>query len=148
MSEKQERLIKPVEDALKFRFPTAVIAHAYDTDGSPYFTLTVGSGAQSVKAIVKIDLWTATTPGGLDGIGLTQRVYAPHIAQVCFDSTDTVAGNLKYVSAVLNCVDKLGVKVEVYAKAGATGTIALADIAAANLVASYDDLQYPLLATV
>lgn len=140
-SEKVLRLVAALKENLVLRGALAggaVAVAAVSGQGDDVFAFTVGG---TTKAIVQITQWTATTPGGLDGIGLTQRVYAPHIAKVIFDADDTIAD---VHARVMYELAKIGVKVEVYAHA----TVSFANIAAANLKTVLDDVQYPLVSTI
>ena len=115
MSEfKAQAHMRELVQRLKLSIKGVVIEQAQDADGYPAIRVEKGTDAILVK--IKVD----GNAGRVDGLGLPQRSYSPHIAQLLQDSdqTDQDAKELKVRLA--SAVGKLGMKVEVWDRTLAT----------------------------
>lgn len=126
---------RSLQQNLEKRFAGVSVTSSFGSAGDPLVTV-------AGVAIIRIK---PEAPVGTDVLGLTQTVYTPHIAQVLIDSDATTIPTYGVWALKLfgeTCA--LGVKVEFYSSA----TLAEAQITSGNLQASFDNLQYPLMATV
>lgn len=102
-----------------------------DSDGNP----TIAFGTQtagSQNAFIRIK---GEAIGGVDSLGLTQRVYQPHVIQVALEEASASGAtilSLANVSQLLQLCQKAGAKVEVYLSANAS-IPSVNSITAANL---------------
>lgn len=99
VTEKIQRLAKRVEDALGLIYGAAAITELRDGNNDLYFEVKK-TGAAAKFAVVRFKTFSATTPDGLDGIGLPQRVYEPHVVQVGFDLGGKASVNVTLTAAV------------------------------------------------
>jgi hypothetical protein len=133
---KSQALIAELRDALAKRFAT-VSPVQFDTDGNPFILVGAGT-AGSQSALVK--LRGETVAGAVDGLGLTQRSYSPHIAQVVLE-TSTIANVALMTEAnklvLLGEVTKFGTRVDLYMSAN-TNAVGVEDIVPANLRATWE----------
>jgi hypothetical protein len=154
-NQKMELTAQSLVERLNLRLATAAdpvpAAKSFTPDGAggqdTVVTLTFGAGNNSIKAIVRFATYPAPASGALDGLGLPQRVYSPHIAKVIFDRN--VAG-VTYTQkfALLGELFRVGMRVELYTKDGGAGVIAIADIAAAQFDSAFESLEWAGLASV
>ena len=143
---------------LKFRLPSLSLqaVQSADSNGWPVLTINPTSNASWVSgqtyAVIRIQ--TVTTPM-TDVFGNTDLVVAPMLVQLCVEGNTTAAGALPATSnandvlpfavelAILGELLQIGSNVQVYnSQAGVEPTTSL--MIAANLVASFQSLQYPL----
>lgn len=124
------------------------ITSGVDASGNP--TILVGSGAagsQSAFMRIKQDYDPALE---VDGIGLTQRRYTPHVIQLVLE-TSTIANVALMTEAnkakILKELSEVGTKIEVYMSAN-TNAPEVSDITAANLKVTIDSLWHPLTETI
>lgn len=94
-------------------------------------------------AIIRVVMWPSINK---DILGLPQTVFTPHIAQVALQgSAGAVEAGATETLSVLGEVVSRGVKVDLF-----VGDVAAdgEDVITGSPAASFDSLQYPLLATV
>lgn len=126
MSEfKAQAHARELKQRLQLSVAGAALSDSLDSSGLPVVKLTKGS--ESI--FVKIGL--ADNAGRVDGLGLAQRVYSPHVAQLLQEKSAS-ATELEARAEVLAACAKLGMKLEVWEKA----TPASFDLTGATKVAT------------
>jgi hypothetical protein len=105
---KAQAHMRELVQRLKLSIKDAIIKQAQDADGLPAIRLEKGSDAILVK--IKLD----GNAGRVDGLGLPQRVYSPHICQLLQDADQSSADSKELKVRLAAAVGKLGMKVEVY----------------------------------
>jgi hypothetical protein len=155
MNRKTDLTADLLVEKLAMRLPTATVVKAYDASGDAYVTVVVGSGNNSVEAIAKFVPGPSSAAGQYDALGLAQRVYSPHIAQLLFDSNvaGTPGGSLggtawTVKTAVYGEVMRNGMRVDVYVKDAGAGNLAVTDIAVGNFSSTFNSLEWGSLASV
>lgn len=130
---KAQVLAGQLRDALLEHF-TAVSEVQFDTNLVPY--VTVGSlGAGSDSACITVN---SIQPAGVDGLGLTPRVFSPHNLKVVVEKSTVAnvalmtAGNfLKLMGSVL----KFGIQTDLYLTAN---TVVVGPAAVSVLYGTFD----------
>jgi hypothetical protein len=121
------------------------------TDSSP--TLLVGAASTGNEGFF-LKLATYTSPNK-DILGLTQNVYANHIAQIAFEAnyastSDNIADVQQWGSHLpaISILARMGLRVEVYEETNGTAP-SETTIAASKLKATFEGhLQYPLIGSM
>jgi hypothetical protein len=136
MSEfKAQAHARELKQRLQLSVSDATLSDSLDESGLPVVKLEKGS--ESI--FVKISL--ADNAGRVDGLGLPQRVYSPHIAQVLQEES-AAATELETRAKVLAACAKLGMKLEVWEAAGPTSF----DLSGATKIATIaSDEIHPLV---
>jgi hypothetical protein len=119
MRDLQQRLQNILPDA------TIFTANVDPTDGMP--TLTILTEAENENVKIYVD----GNAGRVDGLGLPQQAYSPHICSIVQDSATADAAEFKSRANIVAAAAKLGMKVILTkaASAGAATTWALAQAA-------------------
>lgn len=117
---------RELKQRLALVMPTATFREALDADGFPALEVTLGADIALVKIV------TDSNAGRVDGLGLPQRVYSPHIIQML---QDTAAGKV-LTAKMTAAVAKMGCKIKIRETAVSSLTLAAfdADFAAATTV--------------
>jgi hypothetical protein len=100
------------------------ISENVDSNGMESLKLVKGSET----IFIKIDV--SDNAGRVDGLGLPQRVYSPHICQILRDNTPS---DLALREIVVAACAKLGMKLEIYEIATLPSSF---DLTGANLIVS------------
>lgn len=107
---KAQAHMRELVQRLKLSIQGATIKQATDADGLP--AIKVEKGADAILVKIKVD----GNAGRVDGLGLPQRAYSPHICQLLQDADQTSADSKELKVRLAAAVAKLGMKVEVYEK--------------------------------
>lgn len=108
MSEfKAQAHARELKQRLQLSVEGAALSESLDASGLPVLKLTKGS--ESI--FVKIGL--AGNAGRVDGLGLSQRVYSPHVCEILQEEA-AVATELDARAKVLAACAKLGMKLDVW----------------------------------
>ncbi len=139
---KANSIARQLKEDLALRLSSLAIADGYDASGNPQVTLGTLLAASESAYIRVIPESTIQ----VDGLGLTQRVYTPHIIQIVLEMFTTT--NLTYMTApklmlLLGECLKHGTKVELYLSDN-TDVVAVGEIIADNLVQTWSHLWQPL----
>lgn len=152
VNQKTQRWADALAEALALRLgATYTVTKGYDAadDKNVYVSAALAAGGNnSVDAIIKFAPAAAPASGAKDSLGLTQTVYSPHVAKVLFDITASDGTPNAVRAKVMVEVARLGTGIEVYDKTAGAANIVLADITAANIIATIDDLAWGSLANV
>jgi hypothetical protein len=120
------------------------VVESYDSSGNPVITAYNTNSAGNKVVVIQVQpiAWTA-----VDILGLASNVYCPHQINICTEATSSsssgIVGFLTPVELlpILSEIAKRGMLVNWYQSH--QGTVpALAQITAANLVASFGDLYW------
>ncbi len=142
-------LAAEIKDELAKR-SSLLITEGFDSAQNPTILL----GAAAAKAAgcfirVKAD-WSDNT-ATVDGLGLTQRVFTPHIVQIAFEANAEAGGadendvnTWAVLLAVLGTVLSRGTKVEVWLETAATKPTITTFDTASKKKAEFRDLYFPL----
>lgn len=130
----EEVVARDVGEQLKIAFKTetdAYFAEGVDADGYP--TITFGTQATTENcAYIRVK---AEAIGGTDSLGLAQRVYQPHVIQLCVEESASAgisffkSGKFAKLVALLA---KVGAKLEIYLS-DTTVVPVVTEVTAANL---------------
>jgi hypothetical protein len=137
MSAKTEAVGNALQERLNLRLASSSypipVAKSYDTDGQVLLTVTASNSADAVIKIAPV------STSAVNSLGLTQNVYTPHTISIAFDTTAETGTSELVKFFIMMEVARFGMKVDLYeeAKAAAAG-----NIKAANLVGSYEDVQW------
>ena len=116
---------RELKQRLSLSIAGAAFSEALDAQGQPQ--LKIVKGSETMFVAISMD----GNAGRVDGLGLPQRVYSPHICQILQDG-DTISD--KEVRAkVLSACGKLGMKLELWEKNTLPASF---DLAGATKVAS------------
>ena len=145
---KSQALARTLTDELTLRYKAAGLAVALSYDASQNPIITVGTAAAGSQSATLRILPFASI--GLDGLGLAQTSYGPHIVQVVLEQLSGNTGTTVMTAANLAplnvAVLRRGTRVETYLTANLTAPLA-AGITGTPAV-TVDSLQYSLLETV
>ncbi len=123
---KAQSLIRQLAEDLTLRLSALTVTAGTDSSGNPQITVGTGIAASQSAFIRCIPESTLQ----VDGLGLTQRVYTPHIIQFVLE-TSTIAAVALMTEAnkmlLLGELLKHGTKVELYMSANANA-VDVADI--------------------
>ena len=141
---KAQATMRELKQRLQLLMPTATIQDALDADGFPAITVTYSTEKAAAKII------TDGNAGRVDGLGLPQRSYSPHIAEMIQDSDQVTQASkelkIKMVSAMSLLGMKLYIKEEIKANIDTTPANFDADFAAStDLVKLPSDAINPLI---
>jgi hypothetical protein len=147
-NQKIELQSQSLMERLGLRLSTTV-AKSY-VSGDVMLTVSVGDDADALILMAPI---APLASGSVDALGLTQRVYSPHIIKVIFDTTAVTGAASATKLAILGELFRTGMKLELYevdcsAKDGGAAVLASTDFVAANFIASFDSLEWGTLASV
>lgn len=123
-------MARDLAQSLEVFYPSETLAESADASGNPtiaFGSLTAGGAFIRVKGIDE---------GGVDALGNTARIYAPHVVQVCLEesATSDVAVMTSVVFAeVLALCTHSGAQIEIYFCDNGE-TPSAAEMVAANLV--------------
>lgn len=138
-----------------------VLAETQDASGFPVVKLQ-GATGKAIWMHITTDFADSEAMGKVDGLGLDQRVYAPHVVEILKEAAGAAgdgilaAGYADKLNLLMAEVGKLGTAVKVYDNTGAgsdtvavAATFAAAQAAATVLATDYrsDDI-HPLTAQV
>lgn len=146
-SKKALALARVLQDNLTIRLgflatPLTVVAST-DTNGNPVLSVgTISAGQQG--AVIRV---LPVAQIGNNALGSAQESYTPHTIQVCTESTATAGTDLLLALNALPIhgeVLRTGTRVELYQTANGTPPSTSAMIAA-NLIASFDNLNFSLI---
>lgn len=143
-TEKAVQIARQLAEDLGLRTGLAVVK-GVDSSGNP--TIALGTGVAGSQSAFLRCLQQSSL--GTDGVGLTQRVYTPHIIQIVLE-TSTLA-NVPLLTGVNEAkvwydTTKFGTRVELYLSANGTGP-SVAGITGSPAVV-IDDLWHPLTSTI
>jgi hypothetical protein len=96
--------MRELKQRLKIAMPTATITSALDADG--YEAIKIVYSTEVVLAKIAQD----GNAGRTDGLGLPQRSYSPHIAELLQDSDQTSAASKELKARMHAAMGKLGMK--------------------------------------
>jgi hypothetical protein len=96
---------RELKQRLSLSLSGATFSEALDAAGLPQLKIVKGSETMHVAIILD------SNAGRVDGLGLPQRVYSPHICQML---QDDAASDLEMRAKVLAACAKLGMKLEVW----------------------------------
>lgn len=139
-----------IKDELAKRLSSMLITEGKDSNQNP--TILIGAaatGATGAFIRVKAD-WDDNT-ATVDGLGLAQRVYTPHIVQIAFEAnfegtTDNVLDTNYWavmLPIVATCLSR-GTKVEVWVETNGTAPSVTTFNTASKKKAEHRDLYNPL----
>lgn len=145
-----ERLNTRLADA---SYPTPVTMSF--SSGDVLLTLDKSASDLADRALILMAPVAPLASGATDALGLTQRVYSPHVIQVLFDK-DVSNGALGTAEAskfaILGECLRTGMRVELYevdaAEKQANKFLEIGDCVVANLVGSFDSLEWGFRAGV
>jgi|NOAtaT_7_FD_contig_31_6078651_length_963_multi_3_in_0_out_0_3 hypothetical protein len=105
---------RELKQRLKLLLPNATISESLDTNSMPILKISVNAENQFIK------IETDDNAGRVDGLGLSQRVYSPHVASIVQES-DAPAGAEESEARIkcISSIGKLGMKVSVWTGSGA-----------------------------
>jgi hypothetical protein len=119
---KAQAHMRELKQRLQLTMASATITEALDADGLPAIKIELSTEV----AFAKIAL--ADNAGRVDGLGLAQRVYSPHIAEMIQDSDQTSAASKELKARLTAAMCKLGMKLAI--KEDDKATLAAASAAA------------------
>lgn len=106
-------IMRDLEVRLKNRITSLTVSSDTDSSGYPISRLSVGAD-QGIYIRTRTDSDTSDAMGKIDGLGLDQRVYAPHIIELLKeDFAGSEAAIEQLSSEVLAELTKIGTKVRV-----------------------------------
>lgn len=132
----------------------APVTKSYSS-GDVLLQLCRSAGALDDRAMILLAPAALAASGLTDALGLTQRVYSPHVIKVLFDkdASDGTKGTAETskLAILAECL-LTGMRVELYeidAEAkGGNKYLEVADIAAGNFIAAFESLEWGALASV
>lgn len=137
---KSQALARDLAVRLKNRGVAAAVSEDLDADRFPIIKLTDGSG-DFVWIHIATDYERQEEDGSVDGLGLAQRTYTPHVINVLKEVFATSSASIETLAslAVAECA-KLGTKVVLRdgTAVKAAANFAAADAAATNVAATYE----------
>ncbi len=139
---KANSLARQLKEDLALRLSALTVTQGYDASANPQ--VTVGAGTAGTQSAYIRIVPEATIQ--VDGLGLTQRVYTPHIIQVVLETSTIAAVSLMTEANKFLLVGELlkhGTKVELYMSAN-TNAVDVADITSGNLIQTWNHLWQPL----
>jgi hypothetical protein len=101
---KAQAHIRELKQRLQLTMPSATITEAMDADGFSSLKIVNSTEVFLCKVI------TDGNAGRVDGLGLPQRSYSPHIAQALQDSDQTSAASKALKARMSAALAKLGMK--------------------------------------
>lgn len=159
-SQKAFNLARLLQDEFKVRFAAdaslSISSLVFDSTGAPVLSLGNGT-AGSKNAVIRIkqiqDATVQTSLGLVNSVGLVQDNWGPHVTQVAIEANNAAgaAADVMEFDSLLPIVGRVclnGTRVEVWKSANGTAPTAATFATAANLKGSFDNLQYPLMATM
>jgi len=136
---KSQALSRDLAVRLKNR-GVAVVSEDVDSDGFPIIKCDDGTGAFSWIHI-QTDYERQEEAGQVDGLGLAQRTYTPHLIEILKEEFATSSAELEALATELSAeCSKIGAKLVVRAGAAvkSAATYAAADAAATTVVATHE----------
>lgn len=110
---KAQATMRELKQRLQLQMPSAVISDAQDSDGYPAIMVTIASN----HALAKIA--QDGNAGRVDGLGLPQRSYSPHIAQLIQNNDLATVAAAELKARMVAAMGKLGMKLVIKADADA-----------------------------
>ena len=117
----ESQFSRDIQELLTLLFPSTTFTTSTDSNGYPnitWGTVTAGSQGCYIKVVPSNDV------SGVDALGLTQRVFQPHVVQAVFEESGTsnvlVLTSDKF-SQILQALQKVGAKIELYKTTNGTG---------------------------
>lgn len=110
-------LERDINEKLNLEYPTVSTLEGWDTNGYPtvsFGTVTAGGGGAVIRVIPSDDV------SGQDSLGLTQRVYHPHVVQACLEesgTTDVFLMTSAVWTKVEHIMEQSGCKLEIFKSA-------------------------------
>lgn len=126
---KAQAHMRELVQRLKLSLAGAIIDQSQDAEGIPSIRVEKDGEAACLK--IKMDGNASRT----DGLGLPQRVYSPHIAEMLQDADQTSAASKLLKLRLAAAVAKLGMKVIAWEINKADMPVNAADFGAADLAA-------------
>lgn len=123
-------MARDLAQSLELFYPSETLAESADANGNPvisFGSLTAGGAVFRVKGIDE---------GGVDALGNTARIYAPHVLQLCVEesaTTDVAVMTSVVFAEILALCTHSGAQIEVYFSANGDAP-ATDEMVAANLV--------------
>jgi hypothetical protein len=93
-----------LKQRLQLQLPSATISDAQDANGFPMLLIVSSTEIASAKIV------TDGNAGRVDGLGLAQASYSPHIAQLLQDSDQTTDASAELKARMAAAMSKLGMK--------------------------------------
>ena len=107
---KAQATMRELLQRVSLQLPSATITQAQDSNGLPAAAISYGAFPEVLMVKINLD----GNAGRVDGLGLAQRVYSPHIAQTIQDS-DRTSADSKVLKARMDCIlAKLGMKLDIH----------------------------------
>ncbi len=135
----EEALARDIAEALTLVFGATNVAQSTNSSGYPtvtYGSLNAGQGGAYIQVVPSDDVT------GTDSLGLTQRVFHPHVVQACFEESATTNVFVMISTTfakVQNILDKAGCKLELF-KSANTVTPGAGSITGTPLVTIWPDV--------
>jgi len=132
-------LARDIDEKLALQFPTFPLTQDVDSNGYPtisFGTVTAAGGGAVIRVIPSDDF------SGTDSLGLTQRIYHPHVVQACLEVSSTpnvfVMTSTTYAQ-VQQILQESGCKIEVFTSANGVGP-AVGSMTGTPLVTLWPDI--------
>jgi len=144
---KAQKAMELLKQQMMLRMPTRVQTDSVDASGFPVLLLSDGSAAVGEDNIlIKIRTIIAEWQPK-DALGLDQRVYTPHVAEILLqkNATTTITTTPATVAQVQTEIGRMGLGARLLAQADATNAVvAESQIVGAVVLAEIRDPQFPL----
>jgi len=145
---KAQKAMELLKQQMLLRMPTRVQTDSVDANGFPVLLLSdstpaVGEDNILIKIRTIVADWQPK-----DALGLDQRVYTPHVAEILLqkNATTTITSTPATIAQVQTEIARMGLGARLLAQADATNAVvAESQIAAAVLLADIRDPQFPLI---
>jgi len=104
---KAQAHMRELKQRLQLTMPSATITDALDANGYPAIKIVLSTEVAMAK------IAQDGNAGRVDGLGLSQRSYSPHIAQMLQDSDQTSAASKELKARMTAAMAKLGMKLQI-----------------------------------
>ncbi len=135
----EEALARDIAEQLTTAFGAANVSTGFNASGYPtitYGSLNAGQGGAYIQVVPSDDV------SGTDSLGLTQRVYHPHLVQACLEESATTNVFVMISTTfarVANILDNVGTKIEFF-KSANTVTPGAGSITGTPLLTLWPDI--------
>jgi hypothetical protein len=104
--------MQELKQRLQLQMPSAVITQAQDASGFPAISVALSSDTAMLKILVDpaTSAPNGQEQGRVDGLGLSQRLYSPHICEMLQDSDQTSAASKELKARLAAAASKMGLK--------------------------------------
>ncbi len=104
---KAQATMRELKERLSLQLPSATISDAQDANGYP-----------EIRVLYSTEIATAKisqdgNAGRVDGLGLSQRSYSPHLAELLVDDDQTSAASRELKARMTAAMGKLGMKLTI-----------------------------------